>query len=49
MTDHEDDARDEPWGEGPDVPPLSDSKNPLAGRDGESDEDETREWVPPVP
>jgi hypothetical protein len=41
---------DAPWGEGPDVPPLSDAKNPLAGDEaGTSDEDEAREWTPPVP
>ena len=51
MTDHESDSQDEPWGEGPEVPPLSDAKNPLAkpGRSKDAADDETREWVPPVP
>ena len=52
MADDEKDPEtgDAPWGEGPDVPPLSDAKNPLADDEaGTSDEDEAREWTPPVP
>ena len=44
MADDEKDPQDEPWGEGPDVPPLVDTENPLA-----DDDDDEREWVPPVP
>jgi len=42
---------DEPWGDGPDVPPLSDAKDPLADDEdgGADDEGETRKWVPPIP
>ena len=51
MADEKDkDGEDAPWGDGPDVPPLSDVKNPLAtDEDGDGDDDEAREWVPPVP
>jgi hypothetical protein len=44
------DTADAPWGEGPDVPPLSDVKDPLAkDEDGDGDDDDTRDWVPPIP
>jgi hypothetical protein len=52
MADDEkdEDGGDEPWGEGPEVPPLIDTENPLAGdEDGDADDDESRDWVPPVP
>jgi hypothetical protein len=52
MADDEKDreTRDAPWGQGPDVPPLSDAKNPLADDEaGRADDDEAREWMPPVP
>jgi hypothetical protein len=50
MADDEKDEK-EPWGEGPDVPLLTDAKNPLAedeNGDGDAD-DEARKWVPPIP
>jgi hypothetical protein len=52
MADDEkdEDGGDAPWGEGPDVPPLADAKDPLAeDEDGDGTDDEAREWVPPVP
>jgi hypothetical protein len=52
MADDEKDTetKDAPWGEGPDVPPLSDAENPLAkDEEGDGDDDGARAWVPPVP
>jgi hypothetical protein len=40
-------TEDEPWGDGPDVPPLSDTENPLA--DDDASEEERGDWLPPVP
>jgi hypothetical protein len=45
MADDEHDDADEPWGEGPQKPPLTDVDNPLDDDDGEHDSD----WIPPVP
>jgi hypothetical protein len=48
MADDEKDRDDdEPWGEGADAPPLIDVENPLADDGG--DDDESRDWVPPIP
>jgi hypothetical protein len=48
---HDEKDDDEPWGEGPAVPPLIDTENPLAeDEDGDGDtEDEARTWIPPIP
>jgi len=40
-------SEDEPWGEGPDQPPLTDTDFPLA--DDEDSEEEPGEWIPPIP
>jgi hypothetical protein len=48
--EHDTDTSEAPWGDGPEVPPLSDAKDPLArDEDGDGDDDEAREWVPPIP
>jgi hypothetical protein len=50
MADDEKDRDDdEPWGEGADVPPLSDVENPLADDDDREGDEESRDWVPPIP
>jgi hypothetical protein len=48
MADDERDDADEPWGEGPEHPPLTDIENPLDDKDdGEGKRD--ADWMPPVP
>jgi hypothetical protein len=46
MADEERDDADEPWGEGPEHPPLTDVENPLAD---EGTGDGGGDWMPPVP
>jgi hypothetical protein len=46
MADDERDEADEPWGEGPKHPPLTDVDNPL---DDEDEDERDGDWMPPVP
>jgi hypothetical protein len=47
MTDDDDKDAGTPSEDDRDIPPLSDTENPLA--DPDASEDERREWVPPIP
>ncbi len=46
MTDDDEDAGAERDDE-QDIPPLSDTENPLA--DPDASDEERREWIPPIP